>query len=374
MNIPGQSLRSDHIVGIDLLRFVAAFMVVLFHYGSFGRLQPEQYAALPDRAFPMLDGWTQYGWVGVQFFFVLSGYVIALSARGGDWKAFLTKRALRILPALWICASVALLVRVAVSGQIWDRLADWARSVVLLPKGPYIDGVIWTLVVEVVFYATVATVLFAFKSQKDTNRLLDRLALCLGTLSAAFVLTRLALQIAGAPQAQILTGFKWTVVLLNHGMLFALGMLLRPFGTESFAAPRTLAIAGFGLAGMAQITLETQNATGSIIANTLFILSVLGLLGSITYNAHLARLSGLLPFRTLGNMSYPLYLGHFAVSMALIPALFTAVPHQTTLLCLCLALVLGYAWAVSALAEPALRGTLRQILRPAAKTVANRAP
>jgi len=93
--------------GLDLLRAIAIAWVMLFHSFIVGGLG---------------DGWqwlSRYGWMGVDLFFVLSGFligrqVLAPLARGErfDFGDFYRRRAFRILPAFL----VVLLVYVAVPG------------------------------------------------------------------------------------------------------------------------------------------------------------------------------------------------------------------------------------------------------------------
>src|SRR5438105_15297995 len=78
--------------GLDLLRALAIIVVVLYHAAVFG-------FELPGRV-------DRFGWIGVDLFFVLSGYLIggqllAPLARGRrfDLGLFFMRRALRILPA-----------------------------------------------------------------------------------------------------------------------------------------------------------------------------------------------------------------------------------------------------------------------------------
>lgn len=90
--------------GLDLLRAVAILWVMAYHVTSYG-------VALP--------GVAEFGWIGVDLFFVLSGYLVGaqafaacLAPGGARWGRFMARRALRVLPTylavlglyLWIPA------------------------------------------------------------------------------------------------------------------------------------------------------------------------------------------------------------------------------------------------------------------------------
>lgn len=85
--------------GLDLLRAIAIVLVILYHAGLFGFVLPYDVQ--------------RFGWIGVDLFFVLSGYLIAgqlLStlARGKspNVRRFYWRRALRILPAFLVIVAV----------------------------------------------------------------------------------------------------------------------------------------------------------------------------------------------------------------------------------------------------------------------------
>jgi len=85
--------------GLDFLRALAIIVVVIYHAGIFG-------FALPNH-------WNRFGWVGVDLFFVLSGYLIggqliAPLARGEtiNLRRFYSRRALRIMPAYFVILAV----------------------------------------------------------------------------------------------------------------------------------------------------------------------------------------------------------------------------------------------------------------------------
>lgn len=89
--------------GLDLLRATAIAIVVLYHGGNLG-------FSLPGEA-------QRFGWVGVDLFFVLSGYLIggqllgALAREGRlDLRRFYLRRALRILPAYFFILAVYFLI------------------------------------------------------------------------------------------------------------------------------------------------------------------------------------------------------------------------------------------------------------------------
>jgi exopolysaccharide production protein ExoZ len=78
---------------LQSLRFVAAMMVVYFHVANAAWYMTGSYGLLPKN-FPNV------GQAGVDIFFVLSGVIIARTARGLTWREFAWRRFRRIVPML----------------------------------------------------------------------------------------------------------------------------------------------------------------------------------------------------------------------------------------------------------------------------------
>lgn len=68
---------------LDGLRLVAALMVAAYHYGGRGGEITKAWGSSAQQQFPTLHTYFSYGCLGVQVFFVISGFVICMSGWGG---------------------------------------------------------------------------------------------------------------------------------------------------------------------------------------------------------------------------------------------------------------------------------------------------
>ncbi|CQR62261.1 acyltransferase family protein [Streptomyces leeuwenhoekii] len=145
---------------LDGLRLVAALMVALYHYGGRGGAVTEAWGTSPQHQFPTLHNLFAYGCLGVQIFFVISGFVICMSGWGRSLSSFFASRAARLLPAYWV-AVVLVTAVFALPVVAYEAVSpsDALVNLTMLQQPLGADrvlGVCWTLWAEVRFYALFA--------------------------------------------------------------------------------------------------------------------------------------------------------------------------------------------------------------------------
>ncbi len=265
---------------IEAARGIAALMVVAFH-GERALALPQYVGHMP------LGGVTAFMHTGVDFFFVLSGYIIfavhrADIGRPAALGRYAMRRMTRILPPYW--AATALAVLLALPGHGLPSPGSVAGSLLLVPhaQGPILD-VAWTLEREALFY-----LLFA-------AAVLDR------RLGVTLVATWVALSVAGTNLG------GWTFD--EYSALFAFGIaaaaipstvvrrpvLVAMFGAVAFLALGTAEDAGLlipagwlpRLAYGSASAILIVGLTASERAGLITVGRILGLLGAASYAIYL---------------------------------------------------------------------------------------
>lgn len=148
----------NRLLGVEAMRGLAALAVCLCHATNI--------LALPkDFGHQFLGGFLEQGRAGVDFFFVLSGFIMTylhLRAPGRqDAGRFLRSRVARIYPP-YIVASFGFLALLLVSpGPVVILPGELVWGLLLLPMEPVpLLGVAWSLQHEMIFYAIFALYLF----------------------------------------------------------------------------------------------------------------------------------------------------------------------------------------------------------------------
>ncbi len=146
---------------LDGLRLVAALAVLIFHFGFRGYVA-EGFQLL---RYPEIADFAKYGFLGVELFFIISGYVILMSVQGRSPRSFTIARMVRLYPTFWLCAFATFVV-VNLLGQthLATSPLQAAANIPILASvfgAPYIDGVYWSLAIEIQFYVVVAALYFS---------------------------------------------------------------------------------------------------------------------------------------------------------------------------------------------------------------------
>jgi peptidoglycan/LPS O-acetylase OafA/YrhL len=286
--------------GIQLLRGLAAILVVLFHVAS---KQRGDYGL----SLPILGSFASFGYSGVDLFFVLSGFVIAWIT----WPShtvpsqvprFLLKRVVRIFPTFWIVWIISAIVFVGYLNVEFYRVRpgsiflNMCSSMLLL--NPSIHTIIpqaWTLSWELLFYAIFSVFLVSPRRWFLPGLLLIPLDdFCLHFIAGGLVGFAVREYPARRPFPFIAAGIiSWAIVMLG----MAIGYLHAP-----------TPLSRFGYFGTASAVL-------------VYGLSSLDLRSPPSYPR---------PLLFLGDASYCIYLIHITVIFAMqsrIPHIFSHLGH-----------------------------------------------
>ncbi|MFE7235034.1 acyltransferase family protein [Streptomyces sp. NPDC001231] len=163
--VAGKGTGRDRLAALDGLRFLAALSVVLFHFVG---QTPEAMKGIWGRpyqsVFPELHGYFAFGRLGVDLFFLISGFVICMSAWGRTPRDFFISRVTRLYPMYWIAIAVSACVIYFADtpfGHPHPRVLLANFTMLQTPLGvPNLDPVYWTLWPELCFYLTFAVVVW----------------------------------------------------------------------------------------------------------------------------------------------------------------------------------------------------------------------
>lgn len=150
-------VNQNRIYILDLYRFIAAVSVLLFHYAFLG-----SHFGKADISLPFLFPIAKYGYLGVELFFIISGFVILMSAQNTDLIGFLSSRIGRLYPAFWFCCTVTALILFLFPIEFTITLKLYLINMTMLNGFvgvENIDGSYWTLLYEIIFYALIAVIL-----------------------------------------------------------------------------------------------------------------------------------------------------------------------------------------------------------------------
>ncbi len=329
---------------LDGLRFVAALMVLGYHYLTLR----DGWGDDPQAFSPELYHVAQFGWLGVEVFFLISGFVICMSAWGRTLGDFVKSRVSRLYPAYW----VAVLLTASVL-TLWPRVrsADSLETVLtnltMLQQGVGVsdlDDVYWSLFIELKFYLLFALVVYKGVTYR-------RCVLFCGLWTVAGV-------VAYKADTSFLS--VWAIAPYSPyfiaGIAFYLMHRFRPTMLLWAIVAVEFLLAQHYVKGRVVMNLGDKAATahdwpariGVLLAFLLMAAIALGLFDGVRWR-WLSR---------AGSLTYPLYLLHMYIGFTLIALLRHRLPAPVLLMSI-IALMLVLSYAVNRWVERSVGAWLR---------------
>jgi peptidoglycan/LPS O-acetylase OafA/YrhL len=323
--------RFPYLPGIDALRALAVLAVFLYHAGV---------------------SWAPGGFLGVDLFFVISGYLITSLllrewSRGGHVRLgqFWLRRARRLLPAVGVLIAVTMIVAAIVEPDRLDQLrGDAVASLLYFANWHFIFGGqsyfdqfqrpslfrhLWSLSVEEQFYLFWPLVFAAgMKLFGRTRLLVGVLAGALGSVALAWILFD-----PGADASRVYYGTDTHAVGLLAGIALALvwsPVALRRHPSGRLSGPILDAVGVVALGYILLAFTRVHDYDISLWHGGYLVLAIVTalLLAALAHPA--ARLGGLLgqpPALWLGVRSYSFYLWHWPVLALTRPGIDVSLPR-----------------------------------------------
>lgn len=302
-----QILRSygdtDFITG---LRAIAATMVVMIHTNALNDFGVVGQAV------------TSAGKYGVDVFFVISGFTIAKTfTQARDYRSYLTRRIMRIVPLYWFVISIAMVLWL--SGlfsmpywmQTFGAQPDLYNFLMHLGMVSYLDyriansllGVEWTIPIEVFWYVCLPFVI----------RFGETVLKTIGVILALLILTEIMSHIAReALGTSRLIG--WSPI--AHGHLFFIGVLAYHLRAR-FLSKTPQYIRFFILGAVAifilSLTLDFSGRSEALALCTATLIACV----TPSRASWLTKFLTVRPLLFLGSISYSIYLIHILVGHVL---------------------------------------------------------
>jgi peptidoglycan/LPS O-acetylase OafA/YrhL len=342
---------NDRLHEIDLLRIGAALSVALYHYLFSGPA-----GGITAVSFPVAGEIARYGYLGVDLFFVISGFVVLMSAWDRGPSGFAVSRMVRLYPAYWVALTLTAIVS-ALAGNdrfpvtFWQYLANLTMLNSLVDV-PNVDVVYWTLWAELRFYAIVLLLVVVGPTRR---RVLTALWVW---LAATAILETGQLPPGVSAAADLVVQSQFSHYFVAGMALF----LVHRFGlSDELVAILGLCIAnavfrGTGFAAAVANRYHTTLHPGVVVAVIVAIFAVMTLVATGA-TRRFAR-----PwFAPAGNLTYPLYLIHAHIGFIVLDLLDQHVPRWPLVLGT-IAVMGGTAYAIHVGVERPAAPRMRRML------------
>ncbi|WP_392674790.1 acyltransferase family protein [Streptomyces sp. LN785] len=339
--------RATRLFVIDGLRLVAALLVAAHHYIGTARVDAPGntvWGRPTGEIFPHLVPVAAYGWIGVEFFFVISGFVICMSSWGRRPREFFVSRVIRLYPAYWFAVLLTTVV-LSAAPAVFHALkpTQVILNLSMLQQGvgaPHVDGVYWTLWSELRFYLIFLIVV----ATGLTYRKVVVFCCVWGAVSAFAAKSGVPLLITLADP--------------DSAWFFIAGLalyLMHRFGSDLLL---------WGILGLSWVMSQHEllsrvrfervsTWTGSLVLYTAFLFVMACISLGLTDRIRWKWLT------TAGSLTYPFYLVHYAVGVTAIHYLHSRVDARLLLVGLFVG-GLALSWSIHRFVERPLAGFLKR--------------
>ena len=238
--------KENRIDVLDSFRFIAIICVMLFHYYS--RYIPPLNKTI---LYPYGNSYNyfNYGYLGVQFFFIISGFVITFTlTKTNNFLEFWKKRIIRLFPAMLFCSFLTLIVFLILDNHFLFPESHSLKNVIFslsfispdfinefqffkLYNLEYSNGSYWSLWPEIQFYFVASCIYFIHKKNYVLNITLFTLFVWL----VNYIILRVLWNVQSTNRLHLNLDLnsiaifkKWTEVVfnyINYSFFFVLGVL-----------------------------------------------------------------------------------------------------------------------------------------------------
>lgn len=372
-------MASQRLRALDGLRGVAILLVMGFHY--FYHLESYYYKST---LYPYGETFSnvlvfKYGYMGVELFFIISGFVIAMTLESSRSVIdFVIRRFVRIWPALIVSAVLTFfLLNWSDSPFALTRRQFWPNFLPSLtltptslwsgwfPKVDFVTGVYWSLVVEIRFYMIAVILFWLFSREK---------------LARNLVIFTLIIYIVRALLRRAMPGYNGVYDALfipDYMPWFAAGAIFYELYKERLAKSAALVMLAIMYVLIARVSTNyAMIGRDPVFASTtaLFFLALFWLLATKPTSMKIFEVR---PLVWIGECSYSIYLYHYAIGMILISQVSKTIGLIPQLLLVAaislLVLVVGRV-SYATVENPSRRWLTRLLIGPPQKPAAAASP
>lgn len=346
--------EKDRLYHLDLIRFIAALYVVFYHFGFRGYAK-DNFSILQ---FPPIESFSKYGYLGVDLFFIISGFVILMSVKNSNLIDFIISRVTRLYPAFWFCVLLSAMIMTFYGGDLFVVELDQVLFNLTMLNGffgvEHVDGVYWSLVVELKFYILIGIILL-IKQLKHIK--------IFGYTLLSIAALQIFLPFSEAPLylriIYYITFAKWSAYFVA-GMFFYLIKSNRTILTNMIPIIVAYAIAVYNAIEKANL----RNDLYGYNFNVAVVISLITVFFAIIFLISINQLKGLNKrvFLSFGILTYPLYLIHQNIGYIIFNQLGNTV-NKWVLLVSVIILMLITSFLISKKIEKPLGSYMRNKLR-----------